>query len=216
MVVDDDSPDGTGDIVDIFKEKSSESRVHLLRHGVKRGLGSAYKDGLYWGLKAEKFTHFVTMDGDGSHRVEDLPEMLKAAGDADVVLGTRWMPGGSIVNWPRYREWISKMGTSYARWALRSPLRDLTGGFRVYAVPLLTNINLQAIVSEGYCFQIEMIRAAAASGAEFQEVPITFVERATGKSKMSRSVVMEALVRVSYWGLRARILPNADKLHYVK
>ena len=212
LVIDDSSPDGTGAIVD----KIGSSRVHLISNASKSGLGSAYLKAFRWALENGNFTHLSTMDGDGSHRPIDLELMLKDAQEIDVLLGTRWMPGGGIVNWPKIRQRISKFGTSYARWALKYPFRDLTGGFRVYSIETLRKIDLAKIQSQGYCFQIEMVRAAHSVGATFAEVPITFVERTTGKSKMGKGIVMEAFLRVSLWGLSVRVNPNADKLHYVK
>ena len=213
LVVDDNSPDGTSELV----SRMDSWRVHLLRRKGKSGLGGAYRAGFQWALDRPTFSHIITMDGDGSHRAEDLAAMFLAAKPGvDVVLGTRWMPGGSIENWPQYRQWLSRSGTSYARWALKLPLRDLTGGFRIYSRSLLEKLRLPAIASEGYCFQIEMIRAASAASATMVESPITFVERETGKSKMSKPIVREALIRVSIWGLQRRFENNADKLHYVK
>ncbi|MBI3428825.1 MAG: polyprenol monophosphomannose synthase [Actinobacteria bacterium] len=212
LVVDDNSPDGTSALV---KEINSE-RVHVLDREVKSGLGAAYRAGFQWGLTEPTYTHFVTMDGDGSHRWEDLGRLIERANKVDVVMGTRWMPGGAIENWPKYRELISRIGTSYARWALKMPLNDLTGGFRVYSVHLLRGIKIEAITSDGYCFQIEMIRAVHAAGGTFAQVPITFVERAEGKSKMSRKIVAEALIKVTRWALETRLRNNADKVHYVK
>lgn len=212
LVVDDNSPDGTASVV----KKIDSPRVHLLERERKSGLGAAYRAAFEWAKNDPSFTHYVTMDADGSHRWQDLVPMLERAKNADVVLGTRWMPGGSIQNWPKYRQWISKIGTSYARWALRLPFSDLTGGFRVYSTHLLETIRLKAVSSEGYCFQIEMVRATHAANATFAQSPITFVERELGQSKMSRKIVLEALIRVSIWGLQTRFETNADKLHYVK
>lgn len=213
LVVDDNSPDGTAAIV----TEIDSPRVHLLSRKEKSGLGGAYRVGMQWGLERPAFSHIVTMDGDGSHQVRDLATMLAQAGPGiDVVLGTRWMPGGSIENWPKYRQWLSKTGTSYARWALELPFRDLTSGFRIYSRTLLEKLRLNAIASDGYCFQIEMIRAASSASAKMIESPITFVEREMGESKMSRRIVAEALIRVSIWGLQGRFKINADKLHYVK
>jgi dolichol-phosphate mannosyltransferase len=161
------------------------------------------------------------MDADGSHRVEDLPAMLKAAKTAKesqrcIVLGTRWMAGGSVVNWPRSRQLLSKAGTRYARLALGIPLNDLTGGFRIYSTELLKSLKLSSMTATGYCFQIEMAMASVLAGACTCEVPITFVERINGVSKMSKAIVIEALWQTTLWGLARRLRPNADKLHYVK
>ena len=212
LVVDDHSPDGTSTLV---KEVNSD-RIQVLDRDAKSGLGAAYRAGFTWALLQPTFSHLVTMDGDGSHRWQDLTRLLERAKNADVVMGTRWMAGGAIENWPKYREFISRLGTSYARWALKMPLNDLTGGFRVYSVHLLRRINIENIISSGYCFQIEMIRAAEAAGGTFAQEPITFIERERGKSKMSRQIVAEALIKVTLWAVQRRIRNNADKLHYVK
>jgi len=212
LIVDDNSPDGTARVV---KELNSD-RVHVLDRTEKSGLGAAYRAGFQWGLRDSTFTHFVTMDGDGSHRWQDLSRLIERANNADVVMGTRWMPGGAILNWPKYRQFISRIGTSYARWALRQQKNDLTGGFRVYSAHLLRRIKMETISSEGYCFQIEMVRAAHAADGTFAQEPITFVERELGKSKMSRRIVMEALTKVTRWAVESRLRNNADKLHYVK
>lgn len=212
LIVDDNSPDGTSQAV---KELNSD-RVHVLDRTEKSGLGAAYRAGFQWGLQDSTFTHFVTMDGDGSHRWLDLSRLVEHGKNADVVMGTRWMPGGAIENWPKYRQFISRIGTSYARWALRMPLDDLTGGFRVYSVHLLNRIKIETITSDGYCFQIEMIRAAHAADGTFAQEPITFVERELGKSKMSKRIVVEALTKVTLWAVESRVRNNADKLHYVK
>jgi dolichol-phosphate mannosyltransferase len=157
------------------------------------------------------------MDADGSHRVADLPAMLDAnPAEKAITLGTRWMKGGSVVNWPLSRQILSKSGTRYARLALGIPLNDLTGGFRVYSAALLNSLKLSDMTATGYCFQIEMAMASILAGATAKEVPITFVERINGVSKMSKAIVVEALWQTTIWGLRRRIRPNADKLHYVK
>ena len=213
LVVDDGSPDGTADIV----SSRGLPRIHLLSRENKTGLGGAYRTGFLWALSKKRFSHVVTMDGDGSHRAIDLPLMLSKAETANsVVFGTRWMPGGAIINWPKSRQFLSKAGTRYAKIALKINLRDLTGGFRVYPISLLEDLNISLIQSEGYCFQIEMARACVAHGNILIESPITFVERIAGVSKMSRSIVVEALWRVSVWGFMRRFGNNADKLHYVK
>jgi len=217
LVIDDNSPDSTAEIVDSLKF----SWVTVLRRPGKAGLGAAYRAGFADVLAQDKYTHVVTMDADGSHRVEDLPAMLKAAKTAKesqrcIVLGTRWMTGGSVVNWPRSRQLLSKAGTRYARLALGIPLNDLTGGFRIYSTDLLKSLNLSSMTATGYCFQIEMAMASVLAGACTCEVPITFVERINGVSKMSKAIVIEALWQTTLWGMARRIRPNADKLHYVK
>lgn len=213
LILDDNSPDKTADIVESLKLPW----VEVLRRPGKAGLGAAYRAGFAHVLPLGKYSHIVTMDADGSHRVEDLPAMLDASdGEISITLGTRWMPGGSVVNWPKSRQLLSKSGTKYARIALGIPLNDLTGGFRVYSTALLKKLNLNQMTATGYCFQIEMAMASVLAGAKTFEVPITFVERANGVSKMSRAIVIEALWQTTLWGLSRRFRPNADKLHYVK
>ena len=214
IVIDDNSPDGTAEIVDNLHL----AWVRVLRRHSKAGLGAAYRAGFADVLEGFSYSHVVTMDADGSHRVEDLPAMLDAVhGDGtSITLGTRWIPGGSVVNWPLYRRVLSRLGTAYARLALRIDLKDLTGGYRVYSVELLRKLRLSEMTATGYCFQIEMAMAAHLAHASIAEVPITFVERANGVSKMSKAIVIEALWQTTLWGLSRAIRPNADKLHYVK
>jgi dolichol-phosphate mannosyltransferase len=214
LILDDNSPDKTADIVDNL----NLSWVSVLRRPGKAGLGAAYRAGFAEVLKGESYTHVITMDADGSHRVEDLPAMMDArhSSDVSITLGTRWIPGGSVVNWPLFRQLLSRAGTAYARIALRIPLHDLTGGFRIYSVALLRKLNLSQMTATGYCFQIEMAMASELAGASMREVPITFVERINGVSKMSRAIVIEALWQTTLWGLSRALRPNADKLHYVK
>jgi len=214
IILDDNSPDKTADIVDDLKLPW----VRVLRRPGKAGLGAAYRAGFSEVLKSSKYTHVITMDADGSHRVEDLPAMLDAphSSPLSITLGTRWIKGGSVVNWPLSRQLLSRAGTAYARIALQIPLHDLTGGFRIYSVELLKKLNLTEMTATGYCFQIEMAMASDLAGASQQEVPITFVERINGVSKMSRAIVIEALWQTTLWGLARALKPNADKLHYVK
>jgi dolichol-phosphate mannosyltransferase len=217
VILDDNSPDKTADIVDSL----ALNWVRVIRRPGKAGLGAAYRAGFSEVLKTSEYQFIVTMDADGSHRVQDLPAMLSAARNLAtdskvIVLGTRWMPGGSVVNWPRSRQLLSKSGTRYARLALRIPLNDLTGGFRVYSRNLLLSLKLDQMFATGYCFQIEMAMASDLAGAAKIEVPITFVERVNGVSKMSRAIVVEALWQTTLWGLARSLRPNADKLHYVK
>ena len=214
IVLDDNSPDKTADIVDSMEL----SWVRVLRRPGKAGLGAAYRAGFAEVLNSSDYTHVVTMDADGSHRVEDLPAMLDAVhtSELSITLGTRWIPGGSVVNWPISRQLLSRAGTAYARIALRIPLHDLTGGFRIYSLPLLRSLNLSQMTATGYCFQIEMAMASDLAGASKVEVPITFVERINGVSKMSKAIVIEALWQTTLWGLSRTLKPNADKLRYVK
>jgi dolichol-phosphate mannosyltransferase len=214
IVIDDNSPDGTAKIVDNLQLKW----VRTLRRESKSGLGAAYRAGFAEVLSLNNYTHVVTMDADGSHRVEDLPSMLDAGhqSQSSITLGTRWITGGSVVNWPLYRRALSRLGTAYARLVLRIDLKDLTGGYRVYSVDLLKKLKLSEMTATGYCFQIEMAMAAHLAKASIAEVPITFVERANGISKMSKAIVIEALWQTTLWGLSRAVRPNADKLHYVK
>ncbi len=213
VILDDNSPDKTADIV----ESLNFPWVTVLRRPAKAGLGAAYRAGFAHVLTQGKYSKIVTMDADGSHRVADLPAMLDATTEPiSITLGTRWMPGGSVVNWPKSRQLLSRSGTTYARIALGIPLHDLTGGFRVYSAELLSRLRLDQMTATGYCFQIEMAMASILAGAKTFEVPITFVERVNGVSKMSRAIVVEALWQTTLWGLSRRLRPNADKLHYVK
>jgi dolichol-phosphate mannosyltransferase len=213
MVIDDNSPDGTADKVDNL----NIPWVKVLRRPGKDGLGAAYRAGFAKVLADDTYTHVVTMDADGSHRVEDLPAMIAGIKPGrSITLGTRWIPGGSVINWPKSRQALSKAGTKYAKLALNLNLNDLTGGFRIYSVELLKALNLKDMTATGYCFQIEMAMAADLAGAVATEVPITFVERVNGVSKMSKAIVVEALTQTTRWGISRRLRPNADKLHYVK
>jgi len=213
LILDDNSPDHTADVVENLKL----SWVQVLRRPGKAGLGAAYRAGFAFILPLNKYSKVVTMDADGSHRVADLPAMLDATNEPiSITLGTRWMPGGSVVNWPKSRQLLSRSGTRYARLALGIPLNDLTGGFRVYSIELLKRLRLNDMTATGYCFQIEMAMASILAGAKAVEVPITFVERINGVSKMSRAIVIEALWQTTLWGITRRLRPNADKLHYVK
>ena len=213
LVIDDNSPDGTADLVDNLQL----SWVQVLRRPFKAGLGAAYRAGFTKVLADDAYTHVITMDADGSHRVEDLPSLIAAIKPGrSITFGTRWMPGGSVINWPKSRQLISKTGTKYAKLALRIDLNDLTGGYRIYSAELLNALNLKDMQATGYCFQIEMAMAADLAGAVATEVPITFVERTNGVSKMTKSIVIEALIQITRWGIVRRFRPNADKLHYVK
>lgn len=214
LVIDDNSPDGTADLVDSF----DYPWVKILHRSSKAGLGAAYRAGFAEVIASNKYNLVVTMDADGSHQVSDLNAILDAPHKEELTLtiGTRWMPGGSVVNWPLHRMILSKAGTRYARFALGIPLADLTGGFRAYSLTLLKRLNLDSMTATGYCFQIEMVMASVAAGASIIEVPITFIERVNGVSKMSRAIVIEALWQTTLWGLQRRLGRSADKLHYVK
>jgi dolichol-phosphate mannosyltransferase len=214
LIIDDNSPDGTADLVDSYDYPF----VDILHREAKSGLGGAYRAGISNVLASENYSHVITMDGDGSHQVSDLESLLGAQHSSNVslTLGTRWMAGGSVVNWPLHRRILSRGGTAFAGAALGIPLADLTGGFRAYSVPLLRKLNFESIDSTGYCFQIEMVMASVVAGASIIEVPITFIERVNGVSKMSRAIVIEALWQTTLWGLQRKLGRSADKLHYVK
>lgn len=201
LVVDDGSPDGTGKIADAMA--ADDARIHVLNRTAKAGLGASYIAGFEWGL-SKQYDVLVEMDADGSHAPEQLPSLLEALGRADLVLGSRWVPGGTVVNWPRHREALSRGANLYTRLALGLGLRDATGGYRAYKREVLETIDYEAVASEGYCFQIDLAWRALRSGYQVTEVPITFAERERGKSKMSGSIVREALVRVTQWGAQHR------------
>jgi dolichol-phosphate mannosyltransferase len=198
LVVDDNSPDGTGVIASNLALGSN--RVHVLHRPVKDGLGGAYRSGFAWGL-GRGYDRLVEMDADGSHQPEQLPGLLEQLGTADVVLGSRWVDGGSVENWPLGRKLLSRGGSVYARLALGIPVRDVTGGYRAFTADALRAIAFDRVASQGYCFQIDMLWHAQMAGLRIVEVPITFVERVFGESKMSPSIVLEAMLRVTGWGI---------------
>lgn len=198
LVVDDNSPDGTGDIA---KTLTSGERVHLMRRAGKEGLGLAYLAGFHWAID-QGFDVLVEMDADGSHQPEQLERLLAAVDDgADLVLGSRWVPGGKVVNWSWHRELLSRGGNLYARIVLGIPLKDATGGYRAFRRSTLEGLNLREVASQGYCFQVDLARRSVEAGFNVVEVPITFIERTRGESKMSNAIVVEALWRVTLWGL---------------
>ena len=206
LVVDDASPDGTGALADRLSE--GDSAVHVLHRTGKQGLGSAYVAGFRWALEAG-YDVVVEMDADGSHQPEQLPLLLDEleAGRAEgveLVIGSRWVPGGQVENWARHREVLSRGGNTYTRLATGLPLRDATAGFRAYRSSALRRIPLGEVASQGYCFQVDMAVRVVRAGGAVREVPIRFVERTEGRSKMSRQIVVEALVRVTAWGLTYR------------
>lgn len=198
LVVDDNSPDGTGELADRLSE--ADSRIHVLHRPTKDGLGAAYRHGFTWGLEAG-FTVLVELDADGSHQPEQLYRLLDRMSTADVAIGSRWVPGGEVENWPLQRIMLSRAGSLYARIALGLPFRDITGGYRAFTAHALEVIDFASVSSQGYCFQIDMLWRAHLRGLRISEVPITFVERRFGVSKMSSAIVVEAIVRVTQWGL---------------
>ena len=201
LVVDDNSPDGTGELAD--KAARADSQVHVLHRESKLGLGPAYLAGFAWGM-ARDYDVLIEMDADGSHLPEQLPRLLEALPSADLVLGSRWVKGGRVVNWPRRRKLLSRGGNLYARIALGLPLHDATGGFRAFRRATLQGIDLETVASQGYCFQIDLARRVLEAGYRVVEVPITFVEREYSESKMSGAIVRESLVMVTTWGLQHR------------
>jgi dolichol-phosphate mannosyltransferase len=202
LIVDDNSPDGTGEVADKLAEE--DDHVEVLHRSGKAGLGVAYIAGFRWAL-AHGYGAIVEMDADGSHRPEELPRLLGALAGADLVIGSRWVPGGTVLNWPKSRELLSRGANTYSRLLLGLKVADATGGYRAYRATTLANIALDEIQSQGYCFQIDLALRTARGGGRVAEVPITFVDRVHGTSKMSRSIVFEALWRVTVWGVATRL-----------
>ena len=202
LVVDDNSPDGTGDLADKLAE--TDRHVHVMHRTEKAGLGRAYVAGFGWALE-RGYDIVVEMDADGSHRPEDLPRLLAALDGTDAVIGSRYVPGGTVVNWPKSREFLSRGANIYNRVMLGISVKDATGGFRVYRAETLQKLDLNNIESAGYCFQIDMTLRVLQAGLRLTEVPITFVERERGSSKMSNAVIREAFFRVAQWGISARL-----------
>ncbi len=214
LVVDDGSPDGTGDLAEKLSELDTPARgrtaIHLLRRAAKEGLGPAYLAGFGWALE-RGYDVVVEMDADGSHRAQDLPALLARLQDADLVIGSRWVKGGTVVNWPLRREVLSRTANLYVQLAIGLSVKDATAGFRAYRAELLRAMPLGDVASQGYGFQVDMTLRARTAGARIAEVPITFVEREHGVSKMSGGIIGEALVSVARWGAaeRARQLAGA-------
>lgn len=204
LVVDDNSPDGTGELADRLRADYRD--LHVLHRPGRAGLGAAYRAAYDWALE-RGFSTLVQMDADGSHRPTDLPRMLMTADRYDVVVGSRWVAGGGVVNWPLRRMILSRAGSLYARIMLGLPFRDITGGFRVFSAHALRTIDTASVDSRGYCFQIEMLMRSHDAGLSIAEVPITFVEREFGESKMSGNIVSEALLAVTSWAWRRRTSP---------
>lgn len=201
LVADDNSPDGTGQIAD--RLAASDDHVHVLHRTGKEGLGAAYLAGFDWGL-ARGYDVLVEHDADGSHQPEQLPLLLEALEDADMVKGSRWVPGGKVVNWPKSREILSRGGNLWVRLWLGIHLKDATGGFNAFRAQTLRGINLDQVASAGYCFQVDLAWRAIKKGYTVVEVPIEFVEREFGDSKMSKNIVFEAMARTAWWGIKHR------------
>jgi dolichol-phosphate mannosyltransferase len=202
LVVDDNSPDGTGELAD--KLATGDQHISVLHRPGKGGLGAAYIAGFGWALE-HGYAAMIEMDADGSHQPEDLPRLLSALKGADLVIGSRWVPGGTVRNWPKSRELLSRGANTYARLMLRVPIRDTTAGYRAYRAQTLRAIALDTVRSQGYCFQIDLTLRAVNAGLTVVEVPITFIDRTRGASKMSRAVVAEAFWRVAQWGVADRL-----------
>jgi dolichol-phosphate mannosyltransferase len=200
LVADDNSPDGTGEIADQLAEQ--DDHIHVMHRPGKQGLGSAYIAGFRWGL-AEGYDVLVEMDADGSHQPEELHKLLdRIAHGADLAIGSRWMKGGRVVNWPVSREILSRGANIYVRQMLGIPVRDATAGYRAYRSATLEKIGIDDVESQGYCFQVDLTLRTVRHDLRVVEVPITFVERTIGASKMSRAIILEAFWRVALWGVR--------------
>jgi dolichol-phosphate mannosyltransferase len=201
VVLDDASPDGTGEVADTLA--AADPQIHVIHRVRKEGLGAAYLHGFHWALD-QGYDAVVEMDADGSHRPEHLPQLLAAAEHADAVIGSRWVRGGKVINWPLYRKALSVGGNLYVKVLLGMPVNDATAGFRVYRTDALRVMGLSDVASQGYCFQADLTWRAVRAGLCVVEVPITFVEREVGTSKMSRAIMTESLRRITGWGARHR------------
>ena len=199
LIVDDDSPDGTGKLADELA--LTNSRVKVMHRKDKQGLGAAYIAGFNYAFETG-YDFVVEMDADGSHRAVDLPKLLAVCEQNDLVIGSRYVKGGQTQNWPLHRQWLSRGGNLYAKLMLGTKLNDMTAGFRVFSVPFLKRMNLSTINARGYSFQIEMAYRTIQLGGRTQEVPIVFVEREIGESKMSGDIVSEALMLMTKFGLK--------------
>lgn len=199
LIVDDSSPDGTGALAD--KLALANKKITVLHRTAKTGLADAYKAGFAWGMQ-QKFDLLIEMDADGSHRAQDLPNLLAKASTHELVIGSRWVSGGSVENWPAYRMALSRGGNAYAKFMLGSKIKDMTAGFRVYQAQLIERLHLEDLAAHGYSFQVEMTRKCEQIHASIAEVPIMFVEREHGVSKMSNEIVFEAMWLVTKLGLK--------------
>ena len=207
VIIDDDSPDGTGAVADLLAKQ--DDRIWVIHNANKAGLGAAYRIG-FARVIAERsdISILVSMDADGSHDPADLPQLISPLAETGVVLGSRWVDGGKVVNWPKWREALSRGGNAYAQAMLGLGLGDSTGGFRAYRREVLEAIDFESTTSEGYCFQVEMVARAKKHGYLVREVPITFTERINGVSKMSNAIVIEAFGRIGLWGAQRALGRN--------
>lgn len=201
LIADDSSPDGTGELAAALA--AADEQVHVLHRKSKEGLGAAYLAGFHWGLD-KGYDVLCEHDADGSHRPEELPRLLAALPAADLVLGSRWVTGGKVVNWPISRKILSRGGSLWTRLMLGIRVKDATGGFRAFRRSSLETIGLDEVASAGYCFQVDLLWRTLKAGLRVVEVPITFVERERGSSKMSRAIFIEALIRTTLWGIGLR------------
>jgi dolichol-phosphate mannosyltransferase len=208
LVVDDASPDGTGELAD--RIAAADPQVQVLHRPGKQGLGAAYADAFVVALDAG-YDLIGEMDADGSHQPEQLSRLLAATAEADVVIGSRWIRGGSVVNWPWHRRALSRGGNLYTRALLGMGVRDATAGFRIFRRQALEAVHLERVQSHGYAFQVELVYLALRAGLTVVEVPIEFVERARGDSKMTPGVARESLARITRWGLRQRFGRDARR-----
>lgn len=207
LVLEDNSPDGTGEVADALA--AGDERIRVLHREGKEGLGKAYLASFEWALE-RGYDAVVQIDADGSHRPEHLPALLAAAENADVVIGSRWVPGGSVVNWPAHRKALSVYGNLYISILLGMPVRDATAGYRVYRTDALRVMGLGQVESHGYCFQTDLTWKAVKADLKIVEVPIMFVEREIGDSKMSGDIFRESLLNVTSWGVTYRARQAAD------
>lgn len=204
LVVDDSSPDGTGDLVEAIA--AEDDHVHLLRRPAKAGLGGAYRAGFTWGID-HGYDTCIEMDADLSHDPDDLPRLVEGIeAGADLVIGSRYVPGGDAPHWSARRRWLSRSGNRYVRFALGMDVRDSTAGFRAYTVDTLQAIDHDATLADGYAFQVEMTYRVVRAGRRIEERPIIFSDRVRGASKMSQRIVAEAMLLVTWWGVRDRLL----------
>jgi len=202
LIIDDNSPDGTGKLAD--ERAATNPQIQVMHRAQKSGLGAAYIAGFKWGLERD-YDILVEMDADGSHAPENLPRLLKSTSVGDLVIGSRYVAGGHVVNWPLHRMVLSKAANLYARLALGVGLHDITAGYRAYKAEVVRTLPLDSVESQGYCFQVDLAWRTVQEGFIVIEVPITFTERSIGASKMSSSIIKEALIKITGWGLKHRM-----------